>query len=42
MRAAAMLSDAGIVLSPAEREAVEVADFGSAGSRRSACKSSST
>jgi D-lyxose ketol-isomerase len=27
-RAAAMLSDAGIVLSPAEREAIEVADFG--------------
>jgi D-lyxose ketol-isomerase len=27
-RAAAMLADAGIVLSPAEREAIEVADFG--------------
>jgi D-lyxose ketol-isomerase len=27
-RAAAMLSDAGIVLSPAEREGIEVADFG--------------
>jgi D-lyxose ketol-isomerase len=27
-RTAAMLSDAGIVLSPAEREAIEVADFG--------------
>jgi D-lyxose ketol-isomerase len=27
-RAAAMLSDAGIVLSPAERRAMEVADFG--------------
>jgi D-lyxose ketol-isomerase len=27
-RAAAMLSDAGIVLSAAEREAIEVADFG--------------
>jgi D-lyxose ketol-isomerase len=27
-RAAAMLADAGIVLTPAEREAIEVADFG--------------
>jgi D-lyxose ketol-isomerase len=27
-RAAAMLSDAGIVLSPTEREGIEVADFG--------------
>jgi D-lyxose ketol-isomerase len=27
-RAAAMLSDAGIVLSPAERQAMEIADFG--------------
>jgi D-lyxose ketol-isomerase len=27
-RAATMLSDAGIVLSPAEREGIEVADFG--------------
>jgi D-lyxose ketol-isomerase len=27
-RAAAMLSEAGIVLSPAERDAIEVADFG--------------
>jgi D-lyxose ketol-isomerase len=27
-RAAAMLADAGIVLSPAEQEAIEVADFG--------------
>jgi D-lyxose ketol-isomerase len=27
-RAAAMLADAGVVLTPAEREAIEVADFG--------------
>jgi D-lyxose ketol-isomerase len=27
-RAAAMLADAGIVLTPAEREAIEIADFG--------------
>ncbi len=27
-RAAAMLADAGIVLTPAEREGIEVADFG--------------
>ena len=27
-RAATMLADAGIVLTPAEREAIEVADFG--------------
>ena len=27
-RAAAMLAEAGIVLTPAEREAIEVADFG--------------
>jgi hypothetical protein len=41
-RAAAMLVEAGIVLTPHEREKIEIADFGLGRLDESDCRSSST